>query len=358
MNSSLFLKLITGNRRFQSEEHEKAWLIVTASNTCKDALKHWRRKVENIDDYPSLSDTVSVPENAVLSEILALPVKYREVVYLYYYEGFQTAEISKMLHCSDSTVRNRLARARKRLKDILSSPPEEFTGRKESMRKAKSKRILRIAAAVAVAVMLPGAAYADGSIAAKIGNEPTEFREEYGAYSCYTREMADKIDELCEKYQLKKREEPVIEDDYKKILSKYGIGDILKPSEDMVNMMQGEVCDSDGNFNLGGEITFPENPGCSIVYELNRSVKGFFDTTVLNVGNVDDYEQWEYETENGETVLLARNGDKALIIADKEKSFISVNMDGYFRKEANGIGVPYEISKEELEKIADSLDFR
>ena len=300
MNSSLFLKLITGNRRFQSEEHEKAWLIVTASNTCKDALKHWRRKVENIDDYPSLSDTVSVPENAVLSEILALPVKYREVVYLYYYEGYQTAEIAKML---------------------------------------------------------PGAAYADGSIAAKIGNEPTEFREEYGAYSCYTREMADKIDELCEKYQLKKREEPVIEDDYKKILSKYGIGDILKLSEDMVNMMQGEVCDSDGNFNLGGEITFPENPGCSIVYELNRSVKGFFDTTVLNVGNVDDYEQWEYETENGETVLLARNGDKALIIADKEKSFISVSMDGYFRKDANGIGVPYEISKEELEKIADSLDF-
>lgn len=294
------------------------------------------------------------------------------------------------------------------------------------MRKAKSKRILRIAAAAAAAVMLPGAAYAaglfglqevnlgkkefevpvrieegeigteekfkmekfkvdmislqgmadspearacnewldfyesydaDGSIAAKIGNEPTEFREEYGAYSCYTREMADKIDELCEKYQLKKREEPVIEDDYKKILGRYGIGDILKPSEDMVNMMQGEVCDSDGNFNLGGEITFPENPGCSIVYELNRSVKGFFDTTVLNVGNVDDYEQWEYETENGETVLLARNGDKALIIADKEKSFISVNMDGYFRKDANGIGVPYEISREELEKIADSLDF-
>lgn len=119
MNSSLFLKLITGNRRFQSEEHEKVWLIVTASNTCKDALKHWRRKVENIDDYPSLSDTASVPENAVLSEILALPVKYREVVYLYYYEGYQTAEIAKMLHCSDSTVRNRLARARKRLKKSM-----------------------------------------------------------------------------------------------------------------------------------------------------------------------------------------------------------------------------------------------
>lgn len=317
--------------------------------------------------------------------------------------------------------------AKKRmLKNIQALSAEDFDRRKEFMRTTKSKRILRIAAAAAVAVMVPVTAYAtglfglhelnlgkkefevpvridegeagtedpfkmekfkvdmislqgmadspeakacnewldfyesydaDGSIAAKIGNEPTEFREEYGAYSCYTREMADKIEELCEKYQLKKKEEPVIEDDYKKILDRYGIGDILKPSEDVVYRMQGETCDSDGNFNLGGEITFPENPQCLIIYEFTRSVKGFFDTAVLNVGNINDYEQWEYETQNGETVLLAKNGDKALIIADKEESFISVCMDGYLQKEANSVRDPYEISREELEKIAESLDF-
>lgn len=317
--------------------------------------------------------------------------------------------------------------AKKRmLKNIKSLSAEDFNRRKESMRKEKSKRMLRIAAAAAAAVMVPATAYAtglfglheinlgkkefevpvriengenstedkfetakfkvdmislqgmadspeakacsewtdfyesydaDGSIAAEIGNEPTEFREEYGAYSCYTKEMADKIDELCEKYQLKKREEPVIEEDYKKILDRYGIGDILKPSEDIINTMQGEVCDSDGNFNLGGEITFPENPECAVIYEFTRSVKGFFDTAVLNIGNVDEYEQWEYETQSGETVLLAKNSGKALIITDKEESFISVNMDGYLRKEANSVWEPYEISREELEKIADTFDF-
>lgn len=119
MVQETFLKLIAGNRKFQSENHEKAWLIVTASNTCKNALKHWRRKAENIEDYTMLLDSASALEDTMLPAILALPVKYKEVVYLYYYEGYQTPEIAKMLHCSDSTVRNRLARARKYLKKTM-----------------------------------------------------------------------------------------------------------------------------------------------------------------------------------------------------------------------------------------------
>ena len=54
-------------------------------------------------------------ESDMLSMILALPTKYKDVVYLYYYEGYTTPEIASMLHCSGSTVRNRLARARKLL---------------------------------------------------------------------------------------------------------------------------------------------------------------------------------------------------------------------------------------------------
>lgn len=116
MVQETFLKLIVSGKQFQSEPHEKAWLIVTASNACKDALKRRRRKTENIEDYPSLTYKTSVPENPMLAVVLSLPIKYKEVVYLYYYEGYQTPEIAKMLHCSDSTVRNRLARARKYLK--------------------------------------------------------------------------------------------------------------------------------------------------------------------------------------------------------------------------------------------------
>lgn len=112
-----FLKLISCKKQFQSENHEKAWLIVTASNICKDSLKHWRRKVENIDDYPSLKNADSYENDNILNVLLELPAKYKEVVYLYYYEGYNTSEIAKMLHCPASTVRNRLSRAKKLLRN-------------------------------------------------------------------------------------------------------------------------------------------------------------------------------------------------------------------------------------------------
>lgn len=102
MVQETFLKLIAENKQFQSESHEKAWLIVTASNTCKDLLKSWRRKVENIDNHPSLAHTEPFLEEDMLSVILSLPIKYKEVVYLYYYEGYRTPEIAKMLHCTVS----------------------------------------------------------------------------------------------------------------------------------------------------------------------------------------------------------------------------------------------------------------
>ena len=115
-----FLKLITCGRQFQSENHEKAWLIVTASNACKDALKHWSRKAENIENCQIPVDTAPFESDPMLDAILMLPTKYKEVVYLYYYEGYTTVEIAKMLHCPNSTVRNWLAKARKLLKKYYS----------------------------------------------------------------------------------------------------------------------------------------------------------------------------------------------------------------------------------------------
>lgn len=115
-----FLKLIACKKRFQSENHEKAWLIVTASNACKDALRRQGHTAGNVEDYPlAAEEEAFMEDNPVLEAILELPEKYRLVVYLYYYEGYHTAEIAKMMKCNSSTVRNRLARARKQLKKYM-----------------------------------------------------------------------------------------------------------------------------------------------------------------------------------------------------------------------------------------------
>lgn len=116
MVQETFLRLISSGKNFESEKHERAWLIVTASNLCRDQLKMWWRKTENIDDHAVGIPGEEPADNPVLDAVLELPPKYKAVVYMYYYEGYTTGEMAKYLSCPHTTVRSRLARARKLLK--------------------------------------------------------------------------------------------------------------------------------------------------------------------------------------------------------------------------------------------------
>lgn len=116
-----FIKLLHCNKSFQSPEHEKAWLIVTASNTCKDLLRRASRREESLELHAEVpaQATADAMRNDVLDAVLALPLKYRTTVYLYYYEGYSGAEIAAMLHKPASTIRNYLHEARQILKQQL-----------------------------------------------------------------------------------------------------------------------------------------------------------------------------------------------------------------------------------------------
>ena len=118
MVQETFLRLLSVGKVFENERHEKAWLIVTASNLCKDALKKWWRKSENIDDYLDIAEEPK-QEDGVLEIILQLPNDYKDAVYMYYYEGYTTVEIARHLGCPEATVRSRLMRAKKKLQVML-----------------------------------------------------------------------------------------------------------------------------------------------------------------------------------------------------------------------------------------------
>lgn len=105
--------------KFESARHEKAWFIVTASNLCKNEIKSWRRKTQDIDEHIELGFEQNFDSGETLRAIMALPNEYKTIVYMYYYEGYSTPEIAKMLKRPDATVRTRLARARKLLKRSL-----------------------------------------------------------------------------------------------------------------------------------------------------------------------------------------------------------------------------------------------
>lgn len=115
-----FMKLVDHPRGFESEQHEKAWLIVCASNLCRDMLKSaGRTRVTAMPERELADPRQGDPLDATLDAVLRLPEKYKDVVYLYYYEGYKTAEIAQMLGEKPSTVRNRLSDARELLRKAL-----------------------------------------------------------------------------------------------------------------------------------------------------------------------------------------------------------------------------------------------
>ena len=119
MVQETFLRLLSSGKVFEDHRHEKAWLIVTASNLCKDSLKKWWRRTESIEDQCPALAAPEGPDYSLAEAILQLSPKYKTVVYLYYYEGYSTAEIGKLLGCPQATVRSQLMRARKQLSALL-----------------------------------------------------------------------------------------------------------------------------------------------------------------------------------------------------------------------------------------------
>ena len=113
---NVFRKVMEYDKPFRDPEHEKAWLIVTARNECRDQLKHWwRRKRESGELLQHMS--YEQPEDSDLKELIwRLPEKDRLVLYLHYYQGYNAQEVAELLGATPSTVRSRLARARQKLK--------------------------------------------------------------------------------------------------------------------------------------------------------------------------------------------------------------------------------------------------
>ena len=113
----VLLKYIEKAPTFQSEEHEKAWLLRVTVNHCKNHLASaWFRKRADLDEgIPALDNE----ELEVVSAVAALPAKYRAVVHLYYFEGYSTKEIAEILHSRPNTVSSRLSRARALLAKAL-----------------------------------------------------------------------------------------------------------------------------------------------------------------------------------------------------------------------------------------------
>ena len=117
---TVFIKYVLHAPDFESSDYEKAWIIRVTINACKDLLKSFfKSRTLPLDSVIEKAEEPDSDHSDCLEAVLSLPRKYKDVVYLYYYEEYSAAEIGSILHKNVNTVYTLLNRGRQALKTKL-----------------------------------------------------------------------------------------------------------------------------------------------------------------------------------------------------------------------------------------------
>lgn len=117
ITQEVFIKLMTCKKAFDNENYVKAWLIKVTLNMCKNHTKSsWRKRTVSIQEREATQFFVLPEDRYIFELIMKLPDKYKNVLYLYYYEEYKVPEIAELLDKKINTISTWLRRARIELK--------------------------------------------------------------------------------------------------------------------------------------------------------------------------------------------------------------------------------------------------
>ncbi len=170
--------------------------------------------------------------------------------------------------------------------------------------------------------------------------------DRFSLYSVSTEEQAAALDDIVARYGLRLHSSLTDFDSEQQLCSILGCPSFLSGCV----AISGYVYE-DGSFQGDGTSA----AGRCYEYQFGRYVKGSFSEVTLNVGNVDEYEEWIYTTACGVDVQLSLGPSRCVMMADLPQSFVAVNLLGG----ANGdpIFMPDPVTRSDLEAFADMFDF-
>lgn len=122
---TVFRKVMEYDKPFHDPEHERAWLIVTARNECRNQLKHWWRTRRESEEVLNRLTWEQPEDGALWESILRLPEHCRVALYLHCCQGYTAQETAEILGKNPSTIRGWLFQGRKRLKKLLEVDTDE-----------------------------------------------------------------------------------------------------------------------------------------------------------------------------------------------------------------------------------------
>lgn len=122
ITQNAYIAVLESNKRFESNEHIKYFLIRVTINESINFVKSYSKKkvLCNNDIIMNIPETKKDELPYDISEIVnILPEKYKIIIVLYYYDGMKIKDISKVLKMKESAVKKRLERARNLVKEII-----------------------------------------------------------------------------------------------------------------------------------------------------------------------------------------------------------------------------------------------
>lgn len=201
--------------------------------------------------------------------------------------------------------------------------------------------------------------------------ESLKLWEEYGGYAVYNREGYQKVDELCEKYGLRKLGRLEYPEGERAFCEAAGIGRLTREHGGWQSRYLSGYIYEEGTFDMQGVVDTAELP-YSIMYDFRRASKGTLGYVVGQIEDVNMFTEWDYTSSDGVKLHLANavgstSSERAsFILLDSSTAFyvMSFSHSGYADYLGDGIidgigdaSVEFDISNEELEKLADSFDW-
>ena len=179
-----------------------------------------------------------------------------------------------------------------------------------------------------------------------------ECPEAYYSYECYSWEMVDKIQEICEKYDLEPLGKPWVYRQAEHLFEAVGIETVFSGTATPEDSPFSGYCYNDGTFEMEGDITLTGQWNYTVGYSLRSVQKTSFDGVYSSIGDLDTYEQWEYTMKDGTTVLLALQ-DEGRVIVDRENCFVVVTAFGT----PEDVFAPIPHDRAFVEAFCEAFDF-
>lgn len=174
----------------------------------------------------------------------------------------------------------------------------------------------------------------------------------YTKYPCYSQDMVDKVDEICNKYGLHLLGKSTFITDADGMEAN-GLSGVLSV-EAVPRCFYGHLCE-DGSFTASGELELSGDYEKTVQFQMHNIRKDAFYTAHLGLNNMSDYIQWNYTTADGYTALLALSDRTGLIFVENEGRFVSIIIEEVPDEGMVFTGLPKE--KHFLEMVCDCFVF-